>query len=90
MADKDRIVKNIKNGGTLAIFVGTASLMKPIIPQNNENRNPVEKACAVASGTAISLGLANFASNFFGKIVDEVVRFIDDVKTPKKEDRPNG
>ena len=84
MADKNKIVENIKKGGSLAIYIGTASLMKPLITKDQENRNPVGKVCAIGAGTVISCGISNYASKFFGKMVDSVVNFIDDVK-PKKD-----
>lgn len=88
MADKEKIVNNIKNGGSMAIYIGTASIMKPIIKQYNQDRNAVTKLCSVVSGTVISCGISHVASKWFGKIVDKVADFIDDVKNPKnKEER---
>lgn len=84
MANREKIIQNIKKGGSIVIYVGTASLMKPMIVKDNENRNAFSKACSVASGTVISCGISSFASKFFGKMVDTVVKFIDDVK-PKKD-----
>lgn len=86
MADRNKIIKNIKDGGSLLIYVGTASLLKPYIMRDNENRSRAGQVCSVAGGTVISLGVANWASKFFGKIVDEVADFIDDVKPPKKQE----
>ena len=45
------IIKNIKTGGSMAIYVGTASIMKPIIREHNKDRNAVTKVCSVFSGT---------------------------------------
>lgn len=89
MADKSKIVKNIKDGGSLLIYIGTASLMKPIITRDNDERGPVGKIGALASGTVISCGIANFASKYFGKIVDEVADFVSDVM-PKKKNPESG
>ena len=86
MADKDKIVSNIKTGGSMAIYVGTASIIKPIIKQHNQDRNAVTKLCSIVSGTVISCGISHVASQWFGKIVDKVVDFIDDVKHPKKKE----
>lgn len=86
MADRDKIVSNIKTGGSMAIYVGTASIMKPIIKQHNQDRNAVTKLCTVVSGTVISCGVSHIASQWFGKIVDKVADFIDDVKHPKKKE----
>lgn len=87
--DKDKIISNIKKGGSLAIYVGTASLMKPIISSGNENRSAVSKVCAIGTGAVISCGISSYASKFFGKMVDTVVEFIDDVK-PKKNEEVTG
>lgn len=87
MADRNKIVENIKKGGSLAIYIGTATLMKPLITKNQEERNAVGKVCAIGAGTVISCGISSYASKFFGKMVDTVANFIDDVKKPKnKED----
>lgn len=88
MADRNKIVENIKKGGSLVIYVGTASLMKPFIFKDNDDRNAVGKVCAAASGAVISCGISSYASKFFGKMVDSVVDFIDDVK-PKKNKEEN-
>lgn len=92
MEDKTtNIVKNIKTGGSMAIYIGTASIMKPIIKQHNQDRNAVTKFCSVVSGTVISCGVSHIASKWFGKLVDKVANFIDDVKHPKpKGDNVNG
>ena len=80
MADKDKIVSNIKNGGSMAIYIGTASIIRPIIKEYNKDRNPMTKICSVVSGTVISCGISHIASKWFGDIVDKVSDFIDDVK----------
>lgn len=90
MADREKIVNNIKKGGSIVIYLGTAGLMKPIVTKNSENRNAVSNVCAVASGTVISCGISSMASKFFGKMVDTVVKFIDDVKSPKKKKEAAG
>lgn len=92
MADsKDKIVNNIKTGGSMAIYVGTASILKPIIKQHNQDRNAVTKLCSIVSGTVISCGISHIASKWFGTIVDKVYDFLDDVKHPKKkEEEANG
>ena len=80
------IVKNIKNGGSMAIYIGTASIMKPIIREHNQERNGLTKFCSIVSGTVISCGVSHIASKWWGRMVDKVVEFIDDVKHPSKED----
>ena len=87
MEDKtSNIVKNIKTGGSMAIYIGTASIMKPIIKQHNQERNAVTKLCSVVSGTVISCGVSHIASKWFGKLVDKVADFVGDVKNPKPKD----
>lgn len=86
MANKEKLVNNIKTGGSMAIYVGTASIMKPIIKEHNQERNAMTKLCSVVSGTVISCGISHIASKWFGKIVDKVADFIDDVKSPKKKE----
>lgn len=87
MEDKtNNIVKNIKTGGSMAIYIGTASIIKPVIKQHNQERNAVTKLCSVVSGTVISCGVSHIASKWFGKLVDKVADFIDDVKHPKSKD----
>lgn len=91
MANKDKIVSNIKTGGSMAIYVGTASILRPVIRQYNQDRNAMTRFCSVVSGTVISCGISHVASQWFGKIVDKVADFIDDVKHPKsKEEQANG
>lgn len=83
MADKSKIIKRIKDGGALVIYVGTASLMKPYIMRDNDERSAVGKVCSTFSGATISLGVAGYASKIFNKIVDEVADFIDDIRGKK-------
>lgn len=83
--EQSKTVKRIKDVGSLIIYIGTAYLMKPYITRDNDQRNAVGKACSVASGTVISCGVANYASKFFGKMVDDVADFINDVRPPKKK-----
>ena len=87
MADKAKIVNNIKTGGSMAIYIGTASIIKPIITEHNQERNAVTKFCSVVSGTVISCGVSHIASKWFGKLVDKVYSFVDDVRNPKEKGR---
>ena len=90
MANKENILKNIKNGGSLVIYIGTASIVRPLITKDNDTRNAVGKMCSLASGTVISCGIANYACKFFGNAVDKVAEFIEDVwPKKKKEDSEN-
>jgi len=91
MDDRMKLINNIKTGGSMAIYVGTASIIKPIIQEHNKNRNAVTKICSVVSGTVISCGISNIASKWFGKMVDKVTNFYDDVKGNKvRKDDVNG
>lgn len=91
MANKEKVINNIKTGGSMAIYIGTASILKPLIKEHNQDRNAMTKLCSVVSGTVISCGISHVASKWFGRIVDKVSDFIDDVKHPKKkEDGQNG
>lgn len=83
MEDKEKIIKDV---GNMAIYVGTASIIKPIIKQYNQNRNPITKVCSTFTGVVISLGVSHVASKWFNKIVDKVGKFVDDVKSPKKKE----
>lgn len=85
MTDRSKVIQNIKNGGSLVIYIGTASLMRPLISKDNENRNAVGKVSAFASGTVISCGIASWASKFFGKMVDGVADFLEDIKPDKNK-----
>ena len=50
MEDKTtNLVKNIKTGGSMAIYIGTASIINPIIKEHNKERNAVTKFCSVVS-----------------------------------------
>ena len=85
--DREKIIRDIKTGGSMAIYVGTASIIKPIIKEHNKERNAVTRICSIFSGTVISCGISAVASKWFGGIVDKVADFVDDVKSPKaKED----
>lgn len=91
--EKTNNLSNIKTAGSMAIYIGTASIMKPIIRQHNQERNAVTKFCTVVSGTVISCGVSHIASKWFCKMVDKVHDFWTDVKSPKlkkESDKPNG
>lgn len=89
--DNSKLIKNIKNGGSMAIYIGTASLVKPIVKEHSEERSNLSKLCTVFTGTVISLGVSALASKWWNKLVDNVTDFWDDIKNPKpKEDTTNG
>ena len=84
--DRKKIKDHIKTGGSIVIYAGTASIMRPIIQNGNEDRNGAMKICAYGAGAVISCAVANAVSNFFDKIVDEVEKFIDDVSHKEEKD----
>ncbi len=82
MSQNDRLIKNIKTGGSMAIYIGTASVINPIVKEKTQDKNGIAKACALFSGTVISCGLSALASKAFNDIVDKVSDFIFDVRNP--------
>lgn len=93
MADREKLIKNIKTGGDLMMYIGSAGLMNQYMRKAQEHHNPAMNACIYASSMVLSLGLGRIASKWLEKAVDEVVAFIDDVKKPeknKKETEENG
>ena len=86
MADREKIIKNIKTGGNLMMYVGSAGLMNQFVRKAQEQSNPVMNSCILASGTVLSLGLGKIASSWPEKAIDEGITFIDDVKHPEKKE----
>lgn len=76
--DKDKISKNIKNGGSVAIYIGTASIVKPIVKRHQIERNPFSQICSTFAGTVISCGISSVASKWFGTAVDKVINTLDE------------
>lgn len=77
-AGTKEIVKDVcKTGGSIGIYIGTASIIKPIIKQHDVERNALGKVCASAAGTVISCGVSYYASKWWEKIVDKVSDFVD-------------
>ena len=87
MADRKKLVRDIKTGGSIAIYIGTASIFRPFIKQQNQGKGSFTKLCSVFSGGVISCGVSAIASKWFNKAVDKVAEFIDDVNPePKPKD----
>ena len=84
--NQKKVRERIKTGGSIVIYAGTASLMRPIIRNGNEERNGAMKLCSYGAGAVISCAIANTASKFFDKIVDEVGKFFDDVSGKEEKD----
>lgn len=83
IARRRKRIKNIKTGGDLMMYVGSAGLMMPVIRKAREQENGVMGICAFGAGTVLAIGLGNLASSILNKTIDKVVDFWDDVK-------PNG
>ena len=87
MADRKKLVRDIKTGGSMAIYIGTASILRPFIKQQNQGKGGFTKLCSIFSGTVISCGISAIASKWFGNVVDKVAEFVDDVNPePKPKD----
>lgn len=89
MADREKIIKNVKRGGSVMVYVGTASLMRPFVAKAKENRNGAMQICTMFGGTVLSLGIAKKATEWMNSAVDKIVDFYDDVKPkkPRKEEK---
>lgn len=81
-----KMLKNIKNGGSMAIYIGTASIVKPIVKEHSEERSSLSKICTVFTGTVVSLGVSALASKWWNKLVDNVADFWNDVKNPRQKE----
>ena len=77
---REKRIHNVKTGGDLMMYVGSAGLMMPMIRKAKESQNGIMGACAVGAGAILSVGLGNIASKILNKTVDKVVDFWDDVK----------
>ena len=82
---RDKVVKNIKTGADLIMYIGSAAMTIPAIKKAKENSNSLMGSCAVGTGAMLSLGIGKIASNILNKAIDKTVEFIDDVK-PKPKD----
>lgn len=92
---RDRRIQNVKTGGDLMMYIGSAGLLIPVIRKAKENQNPIMNICATGAGAILSVGLGNMASKLFNKTLDKVVDFWDDVKPSgpaenKQEAEENG
>ena len=73
-------IQNVKTGGDLIMYIGTAGLLIPMIRKAKENQNGIMGTCAMGAGAILSIGLGNMASKILNKTVDKVADFWDDVK----------
>lgn len=83
---REKILKNVKTGGDLLMYIGSAGLMNPLIRDARQDQNGAMKLCSFGAGAILSLGLGSIASKVFNKLVDKTVDFYDDVKPKKKSD----
>lgn len=87
---REKIIKNVKRGGSVMVYVGTANLLRPMIARAREDQNGAMQACTLFGGAILSIGIARKATEWMNTAIDRVVEFIDDVKPKKKEEAPNG
>lgn len=97
---RQRRIQNVKTGGDLVMYVGSAGLMMPLIQKAKQNQNGIMGLCATGAGAVLSIGLGNIASRILNKTIDKVVDLWDDIKpgnqeknsteSPAKEEAENG
>lgn len=80
---RERIIRNVKRGGSVVMYVGTAGLISPMVRKARETQNGAMGICSTGAGVVLSAGIGKLASDIFGKVVDKVVDFWDDVKPQK-------
>lgn len=85
-----RVIRNVKTGGDILMYIGSAALMRPQIQRAKENQNGILGTCATGAGIILAFGLGSVASTFMHKAIDKVVDFWDDVKPKDKEEETNG
>ena len=82
---RDNIVKNIKTGGSMIMYIGSAGLMTPQIQRAKQNQNGIMGLCTTGAGAILAIGLGNLGSKLLGKAVDKIADFWEDVR-PKNND----
>lgn len=87
---EERRVRNVKTGGDILMYVGTAALLRPCIQRAKETNNGLLGGCATLAGAALAIGLGGIASNFLNKIIDKGMSFWDEVKPQDKDGTENG
>lgn len=73
-------IQNVKTGGDMMMYIGSAGLMIPMIRKAKESQNSLMGLCAMGAGGVLAVGLGNIASKILNKTVDKMVDFWDDVK----------
>lgn len=84
MADRGKIIKDIKTGGNLAIYIGVPSVVTPIVKERTRDSTPISRICAGFSGMVVSLGISAIAAEWFNTAVDKVADFIGGAKNESK------
>ena len=87
---REKIIKNIKRGGSVVMYVGTAGLVSPMVRRARETQNGAMGVCSTGAGVVLSAGVGKLASDIFCKIVDKVADFWDDVKPNNEETEKKG
>lgn len=80
---RERIIRNVKRGGSVVMYVGTAGLISPMVRKARETQNGAMGICSTGAGVVLSAGIGKLASDIFSKVVDKVADFWDDVKPQK-------
>ena len=91
-------IQNVKTGGDMMMYIGSAGLIIPMIRKAKESQNSIMGTCAMGAGAVLAIGLGNVASKILNKTIDKAADFWEDVKpsgparkTEKKtEDEGNG
>ena len=97
-ARRKKRIQNVKAGGDMMMYIGSAGLMIPMIRKAKESQNGIMGACAMGAGAVLAIGLGNVATKILNRTIDKAVDFWEDVKpsgpaekTEKKtEDEGNG
>lgn len=81
-------LENIKAGGDMMMYIGSASLIMPMVQKARENRNGIMGTCALSAGVILSIGIGNFASKILNQTIDKAVAFWEEVKPNGPEKNP--
>ncbi len=84
MANKDKILKDIKNGGNMAIYIGVPTIVSSAVKERTRELSPISRICAGFSGIVVSLGVSALACDWFNSAVDKVSSFIGGAKNESK------
>ena len=82
--DHNKVVKGVKTGANIAMYIGSAGLVLPLMQNAREKENGILGACTGLAGAILSIGLGKLGSTISDSIIDKVVDFWDDVKPKTK------